>query len=400
MVVILTLSVVSACFSASKADEWLAQGDKALADAKTARSGADRNDLYQQALDAYTNVAKDKKYHGTLQHAKAMMALSDISETAEGKFHNPYLAQEKLKELINIFDKSASDLSDDLMTDEVSQVQTLVVQAKEKRTKIAAELDETNSHSIQYKIMDFLVKLTGSKPWFSYWFAVVLLTILVKILITPLTKAQLNSMKEMQKINPLLQEIRQKFKGDQKAIGEKTMELYKEHKINPLAGCLPILIQMPILFGLYYTIRSYEFQFQNGYFLWIGSKFSHAAAVPVPMNPGQISWLTARNLSEPDLILLVLYLVSMYISMKMSVMDPQQAEQQKMMSIMMPIVFAYIFAGFQSAFLFYWLVFNILQTVQQRMIMKQGAAEAVAEAATAVVDSTNKPPRATRGPKK
>lgn len=78
----------------------------------------------------------------------------------------------------------------------------------------------------------------------------------------------------MQKIAPLIKELQVKYKGDQKVIGEKTMELYKEHKINPFASCWPLLIQMPILFGLFYTIKYYEYQFALGKFLWIGSSLS------------------------------------------------------------------------------------------------------------------------------
>ena len=88
--------------------------------------------------------------------------------------------------------------------------------------------------------------LTGKKPGFSYWFAIIMLTVIIKLATTPLTKAQFKSMKEMQVIAPLIKEIQAKHKGDQKVIGEKTMELYKEHKINPFASCLPLLVQMPI----------------------------------------------------------------------------------------------------------------------------------------------------------
>ena len=152
------------------------------------------------------------------------------------------------------------------------------------------------------------------------------------------------------------------------------MALYKEHNINPFASCLPLLVQMPILMGLYYTIRSYEFQFQKATFFWIGSSLSHKFWVPTLMGGGhQLVWLTARNLAEPDLILVVLYAISMYISTKLSAVDPTQAEQQKMMSIMMPMMFSVLFAGFQSAFLFYWLFFNILQTGQQYLILRGGS---------------------------
>ncbi|NLN78830.1 MAG: membrane protein insertase YidC [Armatimonadetes bacterium] len=261
------------------------------------------------------------------------------------------------------------------MPNEVEYVQGLVAKARDKKVEVAGKLDVENSQSKLlgvlnlYKVMDFLVNLTGKKSGFSYWFAIIIVTIIVKLAITPLTKAQFKAMKEMQKISPLVKEIQEKHKGDQQTIGQKTMDLYKQHNINPFASCLPLLVQMPILMLLYYMIRTYEFQFANGTFLWIGSSLKHMYDFTVPMSAGGTVWVTAGNLSEPDLILVVLYVISMFISTKLSNVDPTQAEQQKMMAIVMPIMFAFIFAGFPSAFLLYWLVFNILQTAQQYMIL-------------------------------
>ena len=133
-------------------------------------------------------------------------------------------------------------------------------------------------------------------------------------------------------------------------------------------------------------ISSYEFQFANGTFLWIGSGISHAFSILVPFVNATV-WVTAKNLSEPDLILVVLYLISMYISTKMSAVDPSQAEQQKMMAIMMPVMFAFIFAGFPAAFLLYWLAFNVLQTIQQYLIMRAPVAEVVSGGSAPAIDS-------------
>jgi YidC/Oxa1 family membrane protein insertase len=279
-----------------------------------------------------------------------------------------------LKSLVSTYDKPASSY-ETLEKSEVAQIQRTVADAKVLKDKLAEQLNEISSHTIQYKILDFFVKLTGAKGAFSYWFAIVMITVIVKIVITPLTKAQFKAMKEMQKIAPLIKEIQEKYKGDQKTIGEKTMALYKEHSINPFASCLPLLVQMPILMGLYYTIRSYEFQFAKGTFLWIGSGISHLFSFHVPPSGAQV-WLTARNMSEPDLILVLLYVVSMYISTKLSAVDPSQADQQKMMAIVMPVMFAFLFASFPSAFLLYWLVFNILQTAQQYLILRGPGSDA------------------------
>lgn len=373
-------STTGACY-ASKADELLRDADKRVAKARTAKQRVDKVEDFTKAIEKYSSLANDSKYTWSVQAATAAYQVAAVNVELAGLFrgdkerHNYlYAAFNAAQSLLNTYDKPRDRLLDSLETSEADQVMALVAKAHALKNKAADELDKINSKDIKYKVIDFFVSLTGRKPAFSYWFAIILITLLVKIIITPLTHAQFKSMKEMQKIAPLVKEIQEKYKGDQKTIGEKTMALYKEHSINPFASCLPLLVQMPILMLLFYTIKSYEFQFAHGQFLWIGSALSHWEAVRNPMG-GQQVWITARNLAEPDLILVVLYAVSMYVSTKLSSVDPTQAEQQKMMAIMMPIMFSFIFAGFQSAFLLYWLVFNILQTAQQYFIIHGGGGQ-------------------------
>ena len=376
LIIALLLSAIisSVCF-ASKAEELLRDAEKATAKAMQSKRSADRDENYAKAIEIYNKLSSDKRFAGTPEAAEALYEVAKIQQTAKGKQHNPNQAYRTLNVLINTYDKPRDVLEESLTTEEVREVQKTVVSAKVLKEQISADLDKINSKKSLYKVMDFFVNVTGRIPWFSYWFAIILVTVLVKVLITPLTKAQFKSMKEMQKIAPLIKEIQEKHKGDQQTIGKKTMDLYKEHHINPFASCLPLLIQMPVLMFLYYMIQSYEFQFAKGTFLWIGSGLSHLASFPIPFKQGELVWLTAGNLAEPDLILVVLYVISMYISTKLSAVDPTQAEQQKMMSIVMPAMLAFIFAGFPSAFLLYWLVFNILQTAQQYFILRGGQRE-------------------------
>lgn len=368
--------------AASKADDQLRDAAKLVSKARDAERSTERDENYQEAIKLYNKVEGD--FSGTPQGAQALLQVAVINrEIADGltipkeKSKYLYASYETLKRLVNIYDKPGEVLGSKLTRVEVREITETVARGKALKAQVTETLDGINSHSIQYKVLDFFVALTGRIPGFSYWFAVVLITVLVKLLITPLTKAQFKAMKEMQKVAPLIKQIQEKHKGDQKTIGEKTMEIYKEHRINPFASCLPLLVQMPILMLLYYTIRSYEFQFVKGTFLWIGSALSHLTSFPVMFNPGSLVWVTARNLAEPDLILVVLYVISMFISTKLSAVDPTQAEQQRMMAIVMPIMFAFIFAGFPSAFLLYWLVFNILQTAQQYMILRSGRDEVI-----------------------
>ena len=378
---------------AASADQMLERAAAAVQRAETAKNSADRKAQYKKALDLYAKIGK--QVPKTPQAAEALYQTAVVNEKSSTKadLHNQlYAGHQTLTQLLNVYDKPQSDLEDSFGIDEgeARQIRKTVERARAYRTDVAQRLNKINSTDIKYRVLDFFVGITGRRAGFSYWFAIIIVTVLVKIAITPLTKAQFKAMKEMQKVAPLIKELQAKYKGDQKTIGEKTMELYKEHKINPFASCLPLLVQMPILMLLYYTIRSYEFQFANGTFLWIGSGLSHLRSLPAGFDQTKTLWITARNLSEPDLILVVLYVISMYISTKLSSVDPSQAEQQKMMAIVMPVMFAFIFAGFPSAFLLYWLVFNILQTLQQYMILRPGpgGAEVVVAAVPAPTPAT------------
>ena len=221
-----------------------------------------------------------------------------------------------------------------------------------------------------YHVIDFFVTLTGRQTW-SYWLAILMISVLVKLALTPLSNKQYRSMKEMQKLQPYIQELQAKHKNDKELLGRKTMELYKDHGINPMAGCTPLLFQLPIMYTLYYTIRLYQYQFSHGTFLWIGSSLSH-------MFPQYLG----INLGQPDIPILLMYAASMYVTQKMTVtptMDPQQAETQKMMAIMTPFMTTYFFLQYHlpSAFVLYYLIFNILSTAQQKYYMRKRAGDSL-----------------------
>jgi YidC/Oxa1 family membrane protein insertase len=380
LVLIFALTLTSSGIAyASKADELIRKAEAKTIKGDSAERTVDKNEYYQDALKIYERVSRD--YSDTPEGAEALLKAAAINKKLadtykkdrESHLHGAY---ETVKRLINTYGKPKEELEEKLTTSEVQEVQAIVALAKERKKQLEKDITEINSQKIQYKILDFFVGLTGRISWFSYWFAVVLITVIIKIIITPLTKRQFQTMKEMQKVAPLIKEVQEKYRGDQKTIGEKTMAIYKEHRINPFASCLPLLIQLPILIFLFNMIRSYEIEFAKGTFLWIGSGLSHRFSINAMMPPGSVVYLTARSLAEPDLILVILYVISMYLSTKISAVDPTQAEQQKMMAVMMPVMFAFLFAGYPSAFLLYWLTFNILQTTQQYFILKSGQQEA------------------------
>ena len=215
----------------------------------------------------------------------------------------------------------------------------------------------------------------------SYGLDMLLLALVVRLALFPLAQQQFKSMAEMQKVQPLLKALQAQFKGKPQELQQATMALYKEHGVNPLAGCFPMLIQLPILLGLFYAINEHvgcnptlwdattklcakvagapPGDFWNEHFLWIGS----ALSLHFPQ-------VFATSLATLDMSLFVLYIVSMYISVRYGSppsSDPQQAQTQKIMAIVSPAMIAYFGWRYHwaSALLIYWLALNVLTMAQQ-----------------------------------
>gem|GEM_PF-607819 len=215
---------------------------------------------------------------------------------------------------------------------------------------VGPRMDELNSRSILYVVMDvFTTMCGGSAGW-----GVIALAIVTRMLIVPLTQKQLRSTREMQALAPEIKKLQEKYKGDRQTQQKRIMAMYKEHGVNPLGGCLPLLVQMPILIALYKGIRMYIFKFSQQGFLWV--------------NP-QFRW-SGDNLAHPDMLLLVLYTISMVLFQKFTAKstpatDPQQQQMQQTMTYMMPIMFFFFFQNFPAAFILYWLGTNVIFTAHQ-----------------------------------
>lgn len=217
------------------------------------------------------------------------------------------------------------------------------------------QLDSRGKSDWKYRVIDALVALTGRHPAFSYGFALVLLAVLVKILLYPLTKRQYAAMREMQRMQPLVKELQQKYKGQE--LHQKTMELWKQHKVNPFASCLPTMLQIPFLILVYTAVNEYQYAFSRGHFLWIGSSLAE-------QNPH----IFGRNLSVPDLPLLVLYMIANYVTMRMTPQtDPQQQQTQNTMALVTSVIFFWMFLSYKwpVAFVLYWFVLNLISIGQQ-----------------------------------
>ena len=200
----------------------------------------------------------------------------------------------------------------------------------------------------------------------SMGLAIILVTVLVRVLLYPLTRKQMESMKKMQAVQPKMKELQEKYGKDRNKLAEKQMELYRTEGVNPAGGCLPLLIQMPILIAFYYALLTLGPKLDQP-FLWIPS-------LAFPPYFGGMSWLTpitpAHLLSPeiwPYLILPVIYVVSQIIMQRMSqAANPTQLPgSTNTMMMMMPLMFGYITLIVPSGLSLYWVTSNILQIIQQ-----------------------------------
>jgi YidC/Oxa1 family membrane protein insertase len=208
-------------------------------------------------------------------------------------------------------------------------------------------------------IMDFFTRLS---PHYGVVWALIFLALLVKLLTIWPTAKSYRSMRDMQRLQPLLAALQEKHKGDQAKIAEEQMKLYKEHGVNPMGGCLPMLIQIPVFIIVYQAVMVYAYNFANTSFLWISS------------------------LALPDIPLLLLYLGSMVISQKLTPTtsaDPQVQAQQRMMTYFMPIMLMFVLINFASAFVLYWLFLNIFSAAHQYYLIRSFSREEAAGAPAA-----------------
>lgn len=227
----------------------------------------------------------------------------------------------------------------------------------------------------------------------NYGVAIILLTILIRLILYPLMQKQMVSMREMQKIQPLMKEIQAKYKNDKERLNKELMALYKEHKVNPMGGCLPLLIQMPILILLFQTLRVFEYLDPittniAGGFLWIANYYT-------VMENGELVTKAGLALSERLIpfgifgiehigILPFLVAGSMYIQQKMTSSggggagkDGGSAQQtQKMMTIMMPLFIGVMSFSLPSGLTLYWFTSTILGIGQQYLINMKMPTEA------------------------
>jgi YidC/Oxa1 family membrane protein insertase len=185
----------------------------------------------------------------------------------------------------------------------------------------------------------------------NYGIAIILLTVITKVIFFPLTIKSMTSMKAMQALQPQVNALRSKYKSDPQRLQRETMELYRVHKVNPLGGCLPMVVQIPIFYALYVAL-SVSVEIQNAPFICFGRLF------------GVDLWICDLAAHDPTYILPILMGISMFVQQKMTPVmgDPRQAK----MMLFMPVVFTFMFLNLPAGLVLYWTLSNVLQIAQQK----------------------------------
>jgi YidC/Oxa1 family membrane protein insertase len=208
-------------------------------------------------------------------------------------------------------------------------------------------------------------------PGHNWGWSLVIFALVFKLIAWQLNVTQFKGMMNMQKIGPKLKALQTKYgKSDPQKYQQETMALYKESGANPMAGCWPMLVQYPVIISVYYAVIQHRDLLTGQSWLWVGSALS--AHVPklwgVPV--------LGPSLAQPDLILLVLYMISMYLYSRYATMaspDPSMANQQKIMAIMSPVllgIFGFKY-GWPSAMVLYWFAYNAFTMAQQFYLLRK-----------------------------
>lgn len=198
-------------------------------------------------------------------------------------------------------------------------------------------------------------------PNVSYGVAIIVFTIIIRIILFPLNMKQTRSQVRMQEIQPEIKKLQEKYKGDPQKAQQETMKLYKEKGVNPMGGCLPLIVQLPILWALFYVFRNIH---------------------PVDAFTGQainVSFLWVKDLFGPDqlFILPVLSGITTYLSslMMTPAVDSAQAKQTSTMNIGMAIFMVFMAWKFTAALVLYWVVNNLIQIGQTALMKKMDASK-------------------------
>ena len=226
---------------------------------------------------------------------------------------------------------------------------------------ILAKSPANLKESVNFGWFDFIAKpLLIALVWLykyvhNYGLAIILLTIGIKILFWPLSHKSYKSMEQMKRLQPMMAKLREKYKDDKERMNQELMQLYKTYKVNPAGGCVPMLLQIPVFFGLYKALLG-AIELRHAVFIEY-LPFTHKL------------WLADLSAKDPFYITPIIMGITMFLQQRLS---PQAGDptQQKVM-LLMPLVFTFLFLNFPSGLVVYWLVNNVLSIAQQWWMMRK-----------------------------
>jgi len=203
------------------------------------------------------------------------------------------------------------------------------------------------------------------KVFQNYGLSIIVLTILINLLLFPLTRVSYMSMKRMQLIQPQMNRLREQHKKNPDKLNKEMLELYRKHKVNPFGGCLPMIIQMPVFIALYVALSKSVILIDSK-LLWI-KDLSSPDNVPLPFS---LPFVGSGVHILPLLMVVAMFFQQKFTQIKMDGQDPALESQQKMMATMMPVIFGFIFYAMPSGLVLYWLTNTLLMTFYQLHLKK------------------------------
>ena len=190
--------------------------------------------------------------------------------------------------------------------------------------------------------------------------AIILLTVVIKAVFWPLTAKSYASMEKMKKLQPMMTAIREKHKDNKELMNKEVMALYKTYGVNPASGCVPILIQLPVFFGLYQALLT-------------SIELRHAPFITYLPFTDKL-WLADLSAKDPFYITPIIMGLTMFLQQRMS--PPATDPTQQKIMMFLPLIFTVLFLGFPAGLVIYWLVNNILSIFQQWLMMRKNKAAA------------------------
>jgi YidC/Oxa1 family membrane protein insertase len=230
----------------------------------------------------------------------------------------------------------------------------------------------------------YILKFLHENLGISWSWSIVLLTVIVRIALIPLTWRQIKSMRAMQALQPQLKALQEKYKNDRQVLNQKTMEFYQENKVSPFGSCLPLLLQLPVFFGLYVMLNN------AGKTVAEGAVGASAGAFAPGSPDYPVSWLWIPDITKFNLLLMFLYIASQFVASWQTAR--RSPGQQKMIAYFMPImvgIFMYI-GRWPAGLMIYWFTSN-LWTIAQQYVAERIMPVPVIAPAVPVKEQTAKP---------